>query len=100
MAKVKVHMKGHILHQLLAAPDGLWDYEIAQKILKDYDVDKNTVFWKGEIRATLTDMFSGALIEELEDKLDNDEYFGPDRVLVKFRLTSFGKERMKETGLL
>lgn len=100
MAKVKVHMKGHILHQLNEAPDGLWDYEIARQVLKDYDVDKNTVFWKGEIRATLTDMFSGALIEELEDKLDDGEHFGPDRVLVKFRLTPFGRKRMEETGIL
>lgn len=95
-----IHMKGYILLQLNDAPGGLWDYEIANKVLKDYHVDKNTIFWKGEVRATLTDMFSGALIEELEDKLDNGEHFGPDRVLCKFGLTSFGRERMQETGIL
>ena len=95
-----IHMKGYILLQLNDAPDGLWDYEIASQVLKDYDVDKNTVFWKGEVRATLTDMFSGALIEELEDKLDDGEHFGPERVLCKFRLTPFGRERMQETGIL
>lgn len=96
----QIHIKGHILLQLNDAPDGLWDYEIANKVLKDYDVGMNAIFWNGEIRATLTDMFSGALIEELEDKLDNGEHFGPDRLLCKFRLTSFGRERMQETGIL
>lgn len=96
----QIHIKGHILLQLNDAPDGLWDYEIANKVLKDYDVGMNSIFWNGEIRATLTDLFSGALIEELEDKLDNGEHFGPDRLLCKFRLTSFGRERMQETGIL
>ena len=95
-----IHMKGHILLQLNDAPEGLWDYDIANNVLKDYGVAKNTIFWKGEVRATLTDMFSGALIEETEDKLDDGTHFGPDRVLCKFRLTSFGRERMQETGIL
>ena len=64
----KIHMKGYILLQLNDAPDGLWDYEIARQVLKDYEVDKNTVFWKGEVRATLTDMFSGADIYAVVDR--------------------------------
>ena len=96
----KIHMKGYILHQFHDAPEGLWDYEISERVMKEYDVDKNIVFWSGEVRATLADLASGALIEHVEDKLDNGDHFGPDRVLNKFKLTSFGNERMQATGLL
>ena len=48
----------------------------------------------------MTDLFSGALLEELEYRLDNGEYFGADKVLVKFKLTPFGRRRMIEVGLL
>ena len=100
MANANIHMKGYILHLLHESQSGLWDYEIANNVMKDYNVDKNKVFWSGEVRATLVDLFSGALIEHTEDKLDNGDHFGPDRVLNKYKLSSFGAERMRDTGLL
>ena len=100
MASSDIHMKGYIMHQLHESQDGLWDYEIAGRVMKDYNVDKNKVFWDGEVRATLGDLYSGALIEHTEDKLDNGDHFGQDRVLNKYKLTSFGRQRMQDTGLL
>ncbi|MCP4469137.1 MAG: hypothetical protein GY815_00360 [Gammaproteobacteria bacterium] len=94
----KLHMKGYILCLLDEYRDGLWDYEIAQKVLAEYRHSGD--YWLGEIRVTLTDLFSGALLEEVEDRLDDGEYFGAGKILVKFRLTSFGRKRMIETGLL
>ena len=78
--------------------EGLWDYEIAQRVLTEYG--HAGAYWRGEVRATLTDLFSGALLEEIEDRLDDGEYFGADKVQVKFKLTPFGRRRMIETGLL
>lgn len=94
----KLHMKGFILRQLDEHKDGLWDYEIAQKVLAEYN--HKGAYWLGEVRATLTDLFSGALLEEVDDRLDDGEYFGAGKVLVKFKLTPFGCRRMIETGLL
>ncbi len=94
----KLHLKGFILTLLQHHSEGLWDFQIAQQTLDEYNCA--TQYWRGEIRASLTDLFSSALIEELEDKLDDDEYFGSGKVLVKFRLTDFGRERMRQTGLL
>ncbi len=93
----KLHMKGYILCILDEHRDGLWDYEIAQKVLAEYR--HSGAYWHGEIRACLTDLFSGSLLEEVEDRLDDGEYFGAGKVLVKFRLTPFGRKRMTETGL-
>ncbi len=94
----KLHMKGFILQLMHEHKEGLWDYDIMRQVLAEYH--HTGAYWKGEVRVTLTDLFSGGLIEELEDKLDDDEHFGPGKVLVKFRLTGFGRERMIDTGLL
>jgi hypothetical protein len=94
----KLHMKGYILCLLDECEDGLWDYQIAQKVMTEFQHSGG--YWNGEVRATLTDLFSGALLEEVEDRLDDGEYFGAGKVLVKFKLSPFGRKRMVETGLL
>jgi len=91
----KTHMKGFILQ--LLDKQAMWDYEIAGAIENEYGFSGR--YWHGEIRATLTDLFSGALIEELQSALDDGSYFGAGKVLLKFNLTPFGKQRMRETGL-
>lgn len=90
-------MKGFILRLLDGHPGGLWDHEIAEQVLAEYRHRGD--YWRGEVRATLTDLFSGALLEEIEDALDDGKHFGAGKVLVKFRLTPFGRRRMVETGL-
>ncbi len=94
----KLHIKGFILQLLNENNDGLWDYEIAKAVMSAYN--HKGEYWYGEIRATLTDLYSGALLAEIEDKLDDGRYFGAGKVLVRFRLTPFGRKRMIETGLL
>ena len=91
-------MKGYILQLLDKCKEGLWDYEIAEKVMDEYN--HAGLYWHGEVRANLTDLFSGALLEEVEDKLDDGDYFGHGKVLVKFKLSPFGRTRMLESGLL
>ena len=91
-------MKGYILRLLEQNKGGLWDYEIAEKVMSQFNHSGS--YWQGEIRANLTDLFSGALLEEVEDRLDDGECFSAGKVLVKFKLSSFGHSRMVETGLL
>lgn len=94
---MKLHMKGYILCLLDEHEDGLWDYEIAHKVLAEYQHSGD--YWLGEVRVTLTDLFSGAMLKEVDDRLDDGEYFGAGKVLVKFKLSQFGRKRMIETGL-
>ena len=86
------------LRLLEQSTDGLWDFEIAEEVLAEYS--RSGDYWCGEVRATLTVLYSGALLEEVEDRLDDGRYFGAGKVLVKFKLTPFGRRRMVETGLL
>ncbi len=94
----KVHMKGYILCLLNDSPGGMWDYEISDAVLKEYS--HTGYYWKGEVRAALADLFSGALVEELEDALDDGKHFAKGKILCKFNLTPFGKQRMQDTGLI
>lgn len=94
-----LHMKGFILRLLAAAGErGLWDHEIMQAVSREYR--RNSAYWKGELRVTLTDLHSGALIDEIADELDDGRHFGAGRILMKFRISPFGRERMQDAGLL
>ncbi len=93
----KIHMKGFVLQAVAGSSDGLWDHEIATSVRREYGYTGH--YWNGEIRATLTDLHSGALIEELQDDLDDGSYFANGKILMKFRLTPLGARRLAETGL-
>lgn len=94
----RVHLKGFILRLLEAAAErGMWDYEIMAAVTREYGYAG--AYWQGEVRVTLTDLYSGALVTELEDDLDDGRYFGPGKILMKFRLSALGIERMRDTGL-
>lgn len=99
----KIHIKGRILQIIHdntkgSNDKGIWDYDIARQILKEYDLAGD--YAMGNVRVTLTDLFSGALIEAVEEKLDRGEHFGTDKILFKFALTSFGEERVRDTGII
>jgi hypothetical protein len=97
MAK-QFHMKGFILRLLDQKDEGMWDYEIADETLSEYGYQG--AYWKGEVRLALTDLYSGGLVEDLEDKIDDGTHFKADKLLVKYKLTAFGRERTKQTGIL
>ncbi|OHR66516.1 hypothetical protein HMPREF3291_01390 [Bacillus sp. HMSC76G11] len=99
----KIHIKGRILQIIHEntkekSSKGIWDYDIARQILKEYELAG--AYAMGNVRVTLTDLFSGALIEAVEEKLDEGEHFGAGKILFKFALTSFGEERIHDTGII
>jgi hypothetical protein len=93
----KLHIKGYILQTLNRRQEGLWDHQIAEQVLKEYGLRGD--YWRGTVRVTLTDLHAGGLIEEIEQALDDGSHFGDGKVLFKFRLSPFGLERMRDTGL-
>jgi hypothetical protein len=93
----KLHIKGYILQTLQQRQEGLWDHQLADQVLNEYGLTGG--YWRGTIRVTLADLYAGGLIEEIEQALDNGSHFGDGKVLFKFRLSPFGLERMRDTGL-
>lgn len=93
----QVHIKGRIL-QLLDQSDSLWDYEICDVILREYGL--GGPYWVGTIRMTLTDLHSGGLIDYLESTVEEGRADGAERLLNRYRLNEFGRERLRQTGLM
>ncbi|KJH75668.1 MULTISPECIES: hypothetical protein [Pseudomonas] len=94
----KLHMKGRILQLINDQQDvGIWDWQITDTLMSEYGI--SGAYWRGNTRVTLTDLFSSGIIESVEEKLDDQAYFGAGRVLFKFRVNDFGRQRMRDTAL-
>ncbi len=92
-----LHIKGYML-ELLARQGAMWDYEIADEVMTAYDLSGD--YWHGTVRLTLTDLYAGGLLEELEATIDPAKSGGEEKVLFNYQLTDFGRERMQQSGLL
>ncbi|MBC3190663.1 hypothetical protein H7X46_06245 [Pseudonocardia sp. C8] len=93
----ELHIKGYIL-QLMARNGAMWDDDIARDVLGHYGLSGD--YWYGTVRVTLTDLFSGGLLDELDTTVDPDRTGGKPKLLFKFAVNDFGRERMAQTGLL
>ncbi|MGH3949636.1 MAG: hypothetical protein ACRDSE_11000 [Pseudonocardiaceae bacterium] len=93
----EMHIKGYIM-QLIARHQTMWDYDVAATVMRTYGLSGD--YWYGTVRLTLTDLFSGGLLDELDTTIDPEKSFGEEKLLVKFGLNDFGRERMRQTGLL
>lgn len=93
----ELHMKGYML-RLLATGGARWDYEIADDVMSAYGLSGD--YWYGTVRLTLTDLFSGGLLDEIETTIDPEKSFGEEKLLFKFGLNDFGRDRMRQSGLL
>jgi hypothetical protein len=91
-------MKGRIL-QLIndQCETGLWDWEVSNILEREYAI--SGAYWRGTTRVTMTDLYSSGIIESVEETLDDQGYFGLGKVLFKFRLNDFGRQRMRDTEL-
>lgn len=94
----KVHMKGFVLQLLHKKKTGLWDFEIAQQLMREYG--KKGVYWQGAVRLMLADLYTGGMVSKLEEMLDDGSRSGSCRVLHKYGLSDFGLTRSRETGLV
>jgi hypothetical protein len=92
-----MHMKGYML-QLFATRGPLWDHEVADEVMREYGISGD--YWYGTVRLTLTDLYSGGLLEEVETTVDPEKSGGVEKLLFRFDLTEFGRERMRQSGLL
>ena len=93
----ELHIKGYIL-RLISQRGAMWDDEIAQDVLRYYGLSGD--YWIGTVRVTLTDLFSGGLLDEVDTTVDPERTGGEPKLLFKFAVNDFGRERMAQTGLL
>lgn len=92
-----LHIKGYML-QLLARNGAMWDYAVAEDVMSTYGLSGG--YWYGTVRLTLTDLYAGGLLEELEATIDPDKSLGEEKILFRYQLNEFGQERMQQSGLM
>ncbi len=92
-----LHIKGRIL-QLLEERGALWDYELFELLAAEYP-EVGGQYWYDTIRLMLADLYSSGLTKSVEETLDPGKSFGVEKILFRFELTGFGRERMRHTGL-
>lgn len=92
-------MKGRIL-QLIhdGGADGIWDWQVAEAIEREYGV--SGTYWRGNTRATLVDLHASGMIESVGERMDAQGHFGHGKVLFRFRVNAFGRQRMRDTDLV
>jgi hypothetical protein len=93
----RLHIKGTML-QLLHERGAMWDHEIADHVMTAYGLRGD--YWYGTVRLNLTDLFSCGLLDEIATTVDSSKSGGQKKVLFKFAVNEFGRQRMAQSGLL
>lgn len=92
---MKLHQKGFLL-VTLSNVESMWDKALIQATFKEYGTSGE--YAENTIRIALDELASGGLITRLEEKLETHN--NKQKLLFKYELSSFGKTRMIDTGLL
>lgn len=90
---MKLHHKGYML-VLLEKYERQWDKTLIDSALDEYALDGD--YWINHFRIILDELASAGLIFREDHRLDPIT----DRLMFKYVLTDFGRQRMRDTGLL
>lgn len=91
-----MHMKGFVL-QRLAESGPLWDYEVFDAVSSKYGV--SGAYWVGTVRLTLTDLYSGGLLDQVETAIGSEGNVSEGKLVIRYSVNAFGHERMEQSGL-
>ena len=96
----QVHVKGRLL-QMLEEDGPQYDYELAGRLAAEYG-EEASEYWHNDTRLTLADLSSGGLVYPIEedDRIDLERTFGVEKLVRRYGLSDFGRERMRASGLL
>jgi len=90
---MKLHHKGYILVEL-ERHEMRWDKPLIDAAMTEYNL--NGDYWIKHFSIIMDELASAGLISREDHRLDNLS----DRLMFKYRLSDFGRQRMRDTGLL
>jgi hypothetical protein len=93
---MKLHQKGFLLVRLREA-GSLWDHELVAEAMAHYGLAG--LHWVNTLRVALEELAAAGLVTRIGERLDDGRHVGPDKVLFNYRLSEFGRGRMRDTGL-
>ncbi len=96
----QLHVKGRLL-QMLEEDGPQYDYELASRLAAEYG-ERESDYWHNDTRLTLADLSSGGLVYPIDedDRIDLERTFGVEKLVRRYALSDFGRERMRASGLL
>ena len=93
---MKLHQKGFLLVQLSGARS-LWDHELVAAAMAEYGLAGR--HWVNTLRVALEELAAAGLVARIDERLDDGSHVGAGKVLFNYRLSEFGRRRMRDTGL-
>ncbi len=94
---MKLHQKGFLLVALSRA-DSQWDHELVAAAMAQYGLAGRR--WVNTLRVALEELAAAGLVARIGEQLDDGGHAGAGKVLFNYRLSEFGRTRMRDTGLL
>ncbi|MEZ0270923.1 MAG: hypothetical protein ACAH18_02415 [Methylophilaceae bacterium] len=94
---MKLHQKGFLLVEISKATT-IWDSDLITRALKEYGL--NGSYWVNSLRVALDELAAAGLIVRIGSRLDDGKEIAPGALLFHWRLSEFGRTRMRDTGLL
>lgn len=92
---MKLHQKGYLLVALNKTA-GLWDGDLVAMAMREYG--QSGSYWDKATRVALEELAAAGLISRKQSKLESTEQ--GSRLSFLYEVTDFGRQRMKDTGLL
>lgn len=94
---MKLHQKGFLLVEI-SKVSSIWDSDLIAKALKEYDLSGD--YWVNSMRVALDELAAAGLIVRVSSRLEQRKPTLPGGLRFNWRLSEFGRSRMRDTGLL
>ena len=72
----------------------LWDYESVDKLVSEEG--RKDAYFRWTARFWLMEMSGGGVLDVIEEGIDDGSHFGEGKLISKYRLTDYGRMRIKE----
>jgi hypothetical protein len=94
---MKLHHKAFLLVEI-SKVSSIWDSDLIAKAMKEYGLSGK--HWINTLRIALDELASAGLIVRVSSRIDDGKQLLPGALLFHWKLSEFGRTRMRDTGLL
>ena len=94
---MKLHQKAFLLVEISKA-SSIWDSDLIARAMQEYSLSGK--YWINTLRVALDELAAAGLIVRVSSRIDDGKQLLPGALLFHWRLSDFGRTRMRDTGLL
>lgn len=94
---MKLHQKAFLLVEISKAAS-IWDSDLIASAMQEYGLSGK--YWINTLRVALDELAAAGLIVRVSTRIDDGKKLIPGALLFQWKLSEFGRTRMRDTGLL